>query len=231
MKPSNFLVKFLLRLSPKRSTYPLNLNAGFSLVELAIVVLIIGILSAIAAPSWNAFISRQRIRTVNDGVFRALRSAQSDAKLKKADRIVEFRDINIDSATNPSTGKPYNDPPRFHIYSTSKTTPIPNTDLLWESLGANSEIKPGMVKLAIKECQTKDANDNCTAYQDDPNDQIKFNHLGAVEINDPTQELPFAVTASTTDDGFKRCVIVETILGSMRIAEGEFDSATGAGCP
>ncbi|OZH52816.1 hypothetical protein AFK68_21890 [Hydrocoleum sp. CS-953] len=207
------------------------MNAGFSLVELAIVVLIIGILSAIAVPGWNAFVNRQRTRTVNDGVFRALRSAQSDAKLKKADRILEFRDVNIDSATNPSTGKPYNDPPRFHIYSTSKTTPIPNSDVLWKSLGANGEIKPGMVKLSIKECQTKDANDNCTAYQDDANDQIKFNHLGAVEIDDPAQELPFAVTASTTDDGFKRCVIVETILGSMRIGEGEFDSATGAGCP
>ncbi|MGD1715471.1 pilus assembly FimT family protein [Dapis sp. BLCC M172] len=229
---NNLILLILLKINSKQTKKKsLKTDAGFSLVELAIVVLIIGILSAIAVPGWNAFITRQRIRTVNSQVLQALQKAQSQAKSKKADRILEFRDVNIDSATNPSTGKPYNDPPRFHIYSTSKTTPIPNSDLLWQSLGANSEIKPGMVKLAIKECQTKDANDNCTAYQDDGDDQIQFNYLGAVKIDNPTQELPFAISVSTTDDGFKRCVIVETILGSMRIVEGEFNSATGTGCP
>ena len=217
MKPST-LLKLLLRFSPKPSTYPPNFNAGFSLVELFIVVLIIGILSAIAAPGWNAFITRQRIRTVNDGVFRALKSGQSQAKLQKADRVVQFRDVSIDAATNPSTGKPYNDPPRFQIYSTSKTTPIPNSDPLWQSLGANGEIKAGMVKLVSGVC-----NSDCTTATgfENNNTDISFNYLGTV---DSQNNLPFAVTISTQDDQLIRCVIVETLLGGMRTAEG-------ANCP
>jgi prepilin-type N-terminal cleavage/methylation domain len=62
---------------------PQTSTVGFTMFELMVVVVIIGILSAIAAPGWNAFINNQRTRTVNDAVFRALRSAQSDAKLKK----------------------------------------------------------------------------------------------------------------------------------------------------
>jgi type II secretory pathway pseudopilin PulG len=47
---------------------------------LLVIVLLLGILSAIAAPSWLAFINRQRVRTVNDRVLQTLRTAQSEAK-------------------------------------------------------------------------------------------------------------------------------------------------------
>jgi Tfp pilus assembly protein FimT len=57
---------------------------------LIVIVLILGILSAIAAPSWLAFINRQRVRTVNDRVFQSLRLAQSEAKRSKRDVTVTF---------------------------------------------------------------------------------------------------------------------------------------------
>jgi prepilin-type N-terminal cleavage/methylation domain-containing protein len=167
-----------------RSNYSKS-NAGFTILEVIIVMLIIGILSAIAVPGWLAFTNRQRTRTVNDGVFRALRSAQSSAKVNKKDVTVDFSDLNGLEET-----------------------------LRKESLG---EIKSGMVELAAGKC-TIDANDNCTGF-DTANTvtDITFNYLGAVEN---TQALPFAVKVSTPDNGLKRCVIVQTLLGGMRTAEG-----------
>ena len=199
MKPLN-LLKMLPRNQPKAST------VGFTIVELMLVVLIIGILSAIATPGWNAFITRQRTRTVNDGVFRALRSAQSDAKLKKVSRIVEFRYNNN------------NDPPRFHVRTSDDASPLDN-DRLWESLGANGEIKSGMIALATGKCNT-DTDGNCTGFDTAVTTTgVTFNSLGVIENQD---DLPFAITTAIADGkGAKRCVIVETILGGMRTAEGD----------
>ena len=215
MKPLN-LLKMLPRNQPQTST------VGFTMFELMVVVVIIGILSAIAVPGWNAFINNQRTRTVNDGVFRALRSAQSDAKLKKAKRIVEFC-YKKDGKTNPNTDKPYNDPPRFIIYPDDnnnendcfKNSP-PDNDDRWESLGANGEIKAKMVKLATGKC----ANDDCSnGFTTDTNTNIIFNNQGVIENDD---SLPFAVTIAIAEGtGAKRCVIVQTILGNMRTAEAQ----------
>ncbi|MCH2050576.1 MAG: transcriptional regulator [Trichodesmium sp. ALOHA_ZT_67] len=211
MKPLN-LFKTLLRNQPKTST------TGFTIIELIVVLFIVVLFSVIAVPSYSAFINRQRTRTVNNGVFQALRSAQSDAKSTKVKKRLQFR-------YEPDSD---NDPPRFAIYHPD------DEDRLWTSLGAIGEIKPGMVKLSVKECETKNSDGNCEAYKDDEDGVIQFDNLGAVEVDDqePPQGLPFAVSVSMSKgDDFKRCVIIETILGSMRIEEGEFNSSTGEGCP
>ena len=229
MKPLN-LLKMLPRNQPQTST------VGLTMFELMVVVVITRILSAIDVPGWNAFINNQRTRTVNDGVFRALRSAQSDAKLKKAKRIVEFC-YKKDGKTNPNTDKPYNDPPRFIIYpydndnnndenDCSKNSP-PDNDDRWESLEANGEIKAKMVKLATGKCANDDCSNGFTTNTNDTNDtndtntntNIIFNNQGVIE-ND--ESLPFAITTAIAEGtGAKRCVIVQTILGNMRTAEGD----------
>ena len=183
MKPLN-LLKMLPRNQPQTST------VGFTMFELMVVVVIIGILSAIAVPGWNAFINNQRTRTVNDGVFRALRSAQSDAKLKKKNITVTFKDDE--------------DPPVVIINNIAQT------------LNANGEIKAGIVELATGKC----ANDDCSnGFTTDTNTNIIFNNQGVIENDD---SLPFAVTIAIAEGtGAKRCVIVQTILGNMRTAEGD----------
>src|SRR5919199_6433626 len=77
-------------------------DGGFTLLEVLIIVILVGIFAAIAAPSWLAFINRQRVRTVNDRVLQTLRLAQSEAKRGK-------REVKLTFNTN--TSNPPVDPP------------------------------------------------------------------------------------------------------------------------
>ncbi|NJN61900.1 MAG: type II secretion system protein [Coleofasciculaceae cyanobacterium RL_1_1] len=52
--------------------------AGFTVIELAIVVVMVGILAAIAAPGWQLFRDRQTVNTVNERLHLAIREAQID---------------------------------------------------------------------------------------------------------------------------------------------------------
>ena len=194
---SKFLIMKVPVLSTIRQVYlrQMNtqysrLNPGFTILEVITVALIIGILSAIAVPGWNAFINNQRTRTVNDSVFRALRSAQGDAKLKKKNITVTFKDDE--------------DPPVVIINNIAQT------------LNANGEIKAGIVELATGKCAADDCSNGFTT---DTNTNIIFNNQGVIENDD---SLPFAVTIAIAEGkGAKRCVIVQTILGNMRTAEGD----------
>jgi type II secretory pathway pseudopilin PulG len=177
-------------------------DGGFTILELIVIVLVLGILSAIAAPSWLAFINRQRVRTVNDRVLQTLRSVQSEAKQTKSDRTVTF---------NPT------DPPTVTI----NTVPAQTPPLQTVTFDAGGEIKKGQVKVSAASCPAGVCTPASTL--------LTFNFNGVVDINSP--KLPFVVTVSTVDGGTKQCVIVETLLGGMRTDEGKFNATTKQGCP
>jgi len=104
-------------------------DGGFTLLEVLVIALIVGILSSIAAPSWVAFINRQRVRTVNDRVLQTLRSAQSEAKRTKRDIRIEF-DTTVD-------------PPKV------KFNPPLGTGGSEQMLDGGGEIKPGTIVLTV----------------------------------------------------------------------------------
>ncbi|MGB3190316.1 MAG: prepilin-type N-terminal cleavage/methylation domain-containing protein, partial [Limnoraphis sp.] len=95
-------------------------EVGFTIVELMLTVAIMGIFAAIAAPSWDTFVSRQRIRAVNGQVLQTLQTAQAEAKLKKQNYVVEFQE-----AADPTT-----DLPEFSVHLEG----TPDADKFWEPL-------------------------------------------------------------------------------------------------
>jgi prepilin-type N-terminal cleavage/methylation domain-containing protein len=54
--------------------------AGFTLLEMLVVVAIVGILFSIAAPGWVGFMNRQRVSSARDQVVQAIRTAQAEAQ-------------------------------------------------------------------------------------------------------------------------------------------------------
>jgi prepilin-type N-terminal cleavage/methylation domain-containing protein len=67
-------------------------TAGFTLIEVLVVVIIIAVLMSIAAPGWLAFANRQRVNTVRDGVLQTLRQAQSQATQRRDRQTVSIVD-------------------------------------------------------------------------------------------------------------------------------------------
>ncbi|MBE9201547.1 MULTISPECIES: type II secretion system protein [unclassified Nodularia (in: cyanobacteria)] len=85
-----------------------NLNNGFTLLETLSVVLMIGTLSAIAAPTWLSFVQTQRLNTSQGQVYRAMRQAQSQAKKERLTWQASFREQNsiVQWAVHPGTVNP-----------------------------------------------------------------------------------------------------------------------------
>jgi type II secretory pathway pseudopilin PulG len=175
-------------------------DKGYTILELLVIVIMLGILSAIAAPGWLGFINRQRVRTVNDRVFQSLRTAQSEAKRTKRDVTITF---NYDPAT------PATDPPTVTING--------NT----QQLNAQGEIKPGTIVLST--------NATAGFYIDVPPipaNTIVFDYQGNVKklplsTNPAITNPRFVVAVSASVNGAKQCAIVETIIGGMRTGEGD----------
>lgn len=180
-------------------------NAGFTLLELLVVVLIIGVLSTITAPSWLAFLNRQRISKFNDAIFSAVQEAQQQAKRTKSNYSVRFRVLNSI--------------PQFAIHP-ADSSPTAST---WKRLGENLEVKPDQVWLGTNidgtnrvgslqilttgRIITFDSRGNLP-----PDAQLGTNNVGLnVVVALPQQSNPSQPIPST-----KRCVAVKTLLGSIQ---------------
>ncbi|PMB38448.1 prepilin-type cleavage/methylation domain-containing protein [Fischerella thermalis CCMEE 5319] len=193
-------------------------NTGYTLIEILAIVLIVGILSAIAAPSWLAFVSRQRVNKANDAILVALQEAQREAKKNKRNYSVSF---TTDSTTQVA---------KIAVYPTSATG-APNN--YWRVLGEDLGLKQKEVVLGTNITNQNTAGTSITyasAFNASAPQTITFDYMGTL----PGANFGTIPTGATEPPGFRivvaipqpgnptqpsntrRCVIVQTLIGEMR---------------
>jgi len=198
------LLKILCEASPRKLTRSNDSEAGFSLLEVVIVVVILGIFAAIAAPAWDAFVARQRVRTVNNQILRTLQTAQAEAKGKNQEVAIQF-----DQSA---------DPPAYKVGQPGTIGSQPE-----QLLNIDGEIEAGQIQIYVQ-ANGDPATDSITFNYMGAVEFPKPND----DIDPPKNRRGFTVTVSTPNGGLKRCVKVVTILGAMITSEGD-DNQTG--CP
>jgi prepilin-type N-terminal cleavage/methylation domain-containing protein len=187
-------------------------DQGFTLVELLVVIVLLGILGLLVSATWLGFVQRQRLNQGSDRLFRTLKIAHETARYRHISQQISIRQTptHVEFITHPA------DPDHFvppNLWQNSA---------LWNRLDSSILVDQTNGRGENETTFRRDAIDGITTWR------IIFNPHGCPvsQPEDMCTEAPHvkgrlslkSVHAPTANDAqiLRRCVILSTMLGAMR---------------
>ena len=178
--------------------------AGFTMIEILIILLIIGIFSAIVTPSWLMFINNQRLKVSLDRAYAAMELAQSNAKRDKIAWQASFKQVgeNVQVAIHQADTPPAqvaanqwkNLEPQIQI-DTEETTVLQVNE-------KNEQKENGTIRRVMfnyRGCPVSRSDHDCT--------QTSIRAKGTLTLYHPNLR------------NSQRCIIISTLLGHKRTSK------------
>ncbi|MEA5417926.1 type II secretion system protein [Spirulina sp. CCNP1310] len=188
-------------------------QAGFTLVEMLIVIVLIGILGSIAVVTWQGFFERQRLVQSSDRLFLTLQSTRETAKHRHLPWQVSIRQgaNRVEFAAHPA------DPDHTTLIA------------LWDDPQQWEQLAPGVSIDRVNDHNQTETTITSKTIAEETVWFFLFNHQGCPvqhSYNSCTDTLERGRLGLRIERGgngpqvLRRCVILSTALGSMRQGRG-----------
>lgn len=172
-------------------------SGGYTLLETVTTVVVIGVLSAIATPTWLAFLTRLRLNAAQAEALTIMREAQVNAKREK--RIWEACFYQNESEKKVQWS-----------VSPFKEGGDICQNAIWQNLiGSDAD------KIVIDMDMASAS--HSTLYNKNNIYRVQFNHKGCT--NGQLGKITFMAPNQSISS--KRCVVVSTLLGAIRSAQNQ----------
>lgn len=179
---------------------------GYSIVEILVVIVLIGIIIGIGTMSLFPLLQEQRVRVATNNARNVLRLAQATAKKEKSPWVVAFRntDTGVEWTMNPTT--------------------TPRRQWTWQPLVEEDEqIVMVMWGTDFNAPRTDSTGKVLECWQSEAwstnQCELAFDHQGRVITPVTPRRISFSIY--TYEDDYIRCVRLSTVLGAMRTERGK----------